>query len=391
MYTNAQKGIPALAALPENARHQATTLVNHIAVNGAQTRADLMSSLGWSRTTISRAVTALIDRGILVEAIDATGARGRPTAALHLDASAGIVIGVDFGYRSIRVILATVDHAVLAADERVLDPEYGSDAGFDSARQMADLLLSQRSLGWEQIVGVGVALGGPVNETSNSVAHESLRRRWSGDLLDVAASYFPCAVYLGNDSRLACYSEMMWGAGRGYASFIYMKLHSGTGGCLVLNRKIVTGAIGAAGELGHMVVESPGNICRCGSRGCLETVVGVPAILATLAPPFPGGLTWSDVVARLGRGESAVVRAFDDAYRTVGRAAGSLANIFNPEAIILGGALSRAREGVELSVEESFKRHTLAANAGVVIEVGSLGRDAAALGAVGLVLTHGIA
>ena len=391
MYIPAQKGIPALAALPEGARLQATTLVNHIAVNGAQTRADLMVSLGWSRTTISRAVSALIDIGILVEEVDAVGARGRPTAALHLDPSAGIVIGVDFGFRSLRVILATVDHAVLASEERVLYPAYGSDDGFDAAREMIDLLLSNRSIGWEQIVGLGIAIGGPVDEASNSVILESLLQPWPGNLLEIAASHFPCPVYLGNDSRLSCYSEMLWGAGRGYSSFIYMKLHSGVGGCLVLNRKIVTGATGAAGELGHMVVESPGNICRCGSRGCLETVVGVPAMLATLAAPYPGGLTWGDAVARLAKGDSAVVRAFDDAYRTVGRAAGSLANIFNPEVIILGGALSRAQTGVELAVEESFKRHTLPANSGVTVQVGSLGRDAAALGAVGLVLTHGIA
>lgn len=160
---------------------------------------------------------------------------------------------------------------------------------------------------------------------------------------------------------------------------------------LVLNRRIVLGSVGAAGELGHMIVDASGAICRCGSRGCLETVVGVPAMLAALSPLFPPDLSWGSLLKRLALDDSAAVRAFDDAYWTIGRAAGSLANVFNPQAIILGGALSRARPAVDNSVRASFRRHTLAVNAGVEVKIGQLGRNAAALGAVGLVLTHGIA
>lgn len=372
-------------------RESLSLLINLIAAQGALSRAQAMTELNWSRALVTRTASALLDEGVLAEVVpEPSNRRGRPTALLKLVVGSAATIGIDFGFRSVRTIIASVDHTILASDERQLSFDYGPDEGLGAARELLEASMSRIGIEWSVVIGAGIAISGPIDYPNNSPSLNSLLPHWEGDVLERASSYFPCPLTLGNDTRLACYAELLWGAGREFDSFIYFKLHSGVGGTYVLNRKIVSGANGAAGEFGHMTVDPGGELCRCGGRGCLETVVGVPAIVRGLQPVYGHEPEWSEVLAKLHAGDAPTVRAFSDVHQVIGRAAASLCNILNPEAVILGGALSRASQGIDLVVAEGIARNALPISARTPVLIGTLGRNAAALGAVGAVLMKGV-
>ncbi|GAA2446504.1 ROK family protein [Agromyces soli] len=386
-----QDPLGVLRSVPEGRRAKIAELINLIAAKGAMSRAEAMGELGWSRTLVTRVATVLLDEGLLAEDVPAgSGRRGRPTAQLRLVVGRAATIGIDFGYRSVRTILASVDHTILASDERELGDDYGPDSGLARARQMIDGMLKDVGVDWSDIVGAGIAISGPIDYENNAPSLDSLLPHWGGDVVARAREHLPCPIVLGNDTRLACYAELLWGAGRDFDNFLYVKLHSGVGGAFVLNRRIVSGASGVAGEVGHMVVVPGGERCRCGGRGCLETVVGVPAIMRGLSIAYGHEPDWREVLQRLRSGDAATQEAFGDAHEVIGRATASLCNILNPAAVILGGALSRASNDIEGQVAEGIRSHALPACAETPVRLGALGRSAAALGAVGAVLMKGI-
>lgn len=386
-----QDPLGVLRTVPEGRRAKLAELINLIAAKGAMSRAQAMAELGWSRTLVTRVATLLLDEGLVAEDVTAIpGARGRPTAQLRLVVGRAATIGIDLGYRSVRAILASVDHTILASDECELGDDYGPDDALTGARRMIDGMLASVGIGWPDIVGAGIAISGPIDYDNNAPSLHSLLPHWAGDVVARAREHLPCPIVLGNDTRLACYAELLWGAGRDFDSFVYLKLHSGVGGAYVLNRRIVSGATGVAGEFGHMVVVPGGERCRCGGRGCLETVVGVPAIVRGLSLSYGHTPRWAEVLQRLNAGEAATRQAFADAYESIGRATASLCNILNPEAVILGGALSRASGDIDGQVASGIAAHALPACAATPVRLGTLGRGAAALGAVGAVLMKGI-
>ena len=120
-------------------------------------------------------------------------------------------------------------------------------------------------------------------------------------------------------------------------------IDDGIGAGLILNGAVFRGHHGAAGEFGHMVLDEDGALCRCGNRGCLETLAGGQAIVESVRTGRRG-LKLHDVVVRAIAGDSACIRAIADAGRHLGIAAGNLSNVFDPERIAVGGELSQAGE-----------------------------------------------
>lgn len=371
-------------------RETLAALINLIAARGPTSRAAAMAELGWSRALVTRVATELLDAGVLTETEpEATGRRGRPIALLGLVVDSTVAVGIDLGYRSVRTIVARADHTILASGEETLSDDYGPAEALDAARRMLDAALAAGEVPWDDVVGAGIAISGPIDYQHNAPSLKSLLPHWEGDVLGRAREYLPCPLTLGNDTRLACYAELLWGSGRRYDDFLYLKAHSGVGGAYVLERRIVSGAAGAAGEFGHMVVDPDGESCRCGGRGCLETVVGVPALIRRLGRTGSES-AWRDVLRDLERGDARTTAAFAEAFEVIGLAVASLCNILNPQAVILGGALSRADATIRDAVAGRIASSALPMCARTPVEIGELGRNAAALGAVGAVLMRGI-
>jgi predicted NBD/HSP70 family sugar kinase len=174
-------------------------------------------------------------------------------------------------------------------------------------------------------------------------------------------------VHVGNDANLGALAEVRGGAGRGADNVVYLMLSSGIGAGLILDGTLFTGHSGMTGELGHVVVDPDGVPCRCGHRGCLETVAGARAVRARA-------------------GDSEALR---EAGRTVGRVAGAVCNLVNPELVIVGGDLIVAGDALVEGVRAGV--HETAIDAvwnDVSVVAAELGDQAELLGAIGLALAE---
>jgi predicted NBD/HSP70 family sugar kinase len=192
-------------------------------------------------------------------------------------------------------------------------------------------------------------------------------------------------VHVDNDANLGALAEVALGAGVGARDAVYLMVSGGIGAGLILGGEIYRGTGGTAGELGHVLVDESGPICRCGNRGCLETLAGGPAIVELLRPSHGAGLTLERVLALAAGGDSGARRAIADAGRVLGRSVAAVVNAFNPELIIVGGYMGAAGDVLLDPLREAVHRYAIPSAAqDVRITRGVLGDRAEVLGALEL-------
>ncbi len=216
-------------------------------------------------------------------------------------------------------------------------------------------LAAEVRAGGEAIAGVGVGCKGVIDaETSRVAILPGTLHFLEGRLLcDLAGM----PVKADNDARVAMAGEMVWGAARGRRNAVMLTLGTGVGGAVLADGRLLRGLTGAAGHLGHVVVDPDGPPCICGNTGCLEALFSAHAIEAaalgvvhrgcasTLTERFraaPGELTCRDVFEAASEGDRQARRILDRAIRFLGAGIAGLIHIFDPEVVILGGQISEA-------------------------------------------------
>ncbi|HKC29087.1 MAG TPA: ROK family protein, partial [Jatrophihabitans sp.] len=164
---------------------------------------------------------------------------------------------------------------------------------------------------------------------------------------------------------------------------------TGIGAGLILGGRIHHGARGRAGEIGHVPVDPAGPVCRCGNRGCLETVASVSQVLLAMQPRHGERLTLAQVVQLTRHGDPGALRVVCDAGRMIGRVLADVVSNLNPEMLVLGGELAAAGAPFVDGVKESVERY---AQPGIArdlrIELGALAGRSELIGAAALALNH---
>jgi predicted NBD/HSP70 family sugar kinase/biotin operon repressor len=381
--------VGALERLRESNRRAITEL---LAGEGPTSRADLARGTGLSRTTVSSLVTDLIGSGEIVETADRgrphKGGSGRPPHLVALSVPRGAVAGVDIGHGHVRVAVADRGGTVLAEESETFDvDEHGADALDQAARMVRDGLATagvERS----DLHAVGMCVPAPLDRRSARIRTGIMpgwRHLSPGDELH---RRLDVPVFADNDANLGALAELGRGAARGLTEVLYVKVASGLGAGIVLGGRLHRGATGIAGEIGHVQVGEDGRVCRCGNRGCLETVVSAPRLVALLQPAYDEDLSIGSVLELDAAGDSGVRRVLSDAGRSVGRALADLCNSLNPEAVVLGGSLGTSAslaDGVRAAVDRYAQPDTAAA---VRVLPGQLGDRAEVLGAVSLAMAR---
>jgi predicted NBD/HSP70 family sugar kinase/biotin operon repressor len=359
---------------------------------GSASRSELVRLTGLSRTTITALVSDLRARGLIVErppeeTRTVPSGRGRRPILLRLNAAAGTVLGVDFGHRHVRVAVADLSSTVLAEGSVELDVDHDAQTALGTAVQLVEQVLADAGLDRSQLVGAGVGLPGPIDRATATVCSQFILPGWVGVRAgDELARMLGLAVEIENDANLGALAEASFGAGQGLSDVLYVKLASGIGSGLVLGGRLYRGAAGLAGELGHIQVRAEGAVCRCGNRGCLETIASTSALLALLRPTY-GDLTVRAMLELSAAGDLGARRVITDAGHAVGEVLAEICNCLNPSAIVVGGDLSTAGEPLLTGIREAIERNALreAANA-VQVKPAVLGERAEVLGALALVI-----
>jgi predicted NBD/HSP70 family sugar kinase len=166
-------------------------------------------------------------------------------------------------------------------------------------------------------------------------------------------------VEMENDANLGALAEMTWGAGRDCSNFAYIKAATGIGAGIVIGGRLLRGASGTAGEIGHTTLDEAGALCYCGNRGCLETVASGPAIVQLVGPVNGETLTLSRIVELATNGDPRCRRAISDAGREIGVAVAGLCNLINPERVIVGGLLCRTGDILLEPLRDSIRRYAV--------------------------------
>jgi len=361
--------------------------------NGALSRGEIARVVGLSRTTLSDIVGSLLQRGAIV-VVDTDAARragsGRPAERLALDPASAQFMGVDFGHRRVHVAVADASHEIMVSGSVRYEDSASWPVRLELALSLLDRLSAEAGVHYGALQGIGIGVPGPYPAPQGapwpraSAGVTVLRPAPEG--VDVAfAERFDAPVIVDNNTRLAALAEAINGA-TSVADLVYVRLSDGVGGGLVVGGQLVTGSGGLAGELGHVTVDPAGRPCRCGKRGCLETVASVPGILATC---WEFGLPLEDLdalAAAVSRAHPVVDRVLREAAAALGRVVGAATMTLNPAKVVIGGQITRlAPVIVEQAAATLAAELFPTASAGPVVEAARLSDEDGALGALAAV------
>lgn len=329
-------------------RHPLPTLedriVAHLSLSPA-TRSQLCEALDTSRTNLGRALATLLDEGSVVPVRSNAPGRGRPTQLLTLNASAAHAVGLLVTRTSCAAVMLSRSGTVLAA-AHIVSP--ASPTLLECLEQTCEALsasASSQGIDVSRVRAVGVGTPIPMGRHARvaSDAYPSVE-----DVASVTGRWWQAVPVVDNTVRMAAFAEELWGAGSGMSSFIYLRLSGSVGGCVVSDFRLVGGATGLAGELGHITVAGNDALCACGKLGCLETLASIPALCERAGA---GDLTV--LRAAVHAEDERALAALEGAARAIGYVLGSAALLINPKAIILAGEIVDAFP----SLRESIAAH----------------------------------
>lgn len=352
---------------------------------------------GLSRSAIAQGVQGLISDQLVVEVgTETVGSRsgpGRPASLLTPSRPAGLVAGIDFGHAHVSVAVAETDGSVLVEHLEPVDVDDDPARALDTAAALFQRCLADTSdhASGSEILSIAAGIPGPLDAGSHRVRSATILSGWVGlDAEHELSSRLGRRVHVGNDADMGAQGELRFGSARGCRDFLYIKASHGIGAGLVLNGETYRGSIGIAGEIGHTQLPGASSWCRCGNRGCLETVVSITEVRRQLQhirvqDPSPDeGLSLASVTS-----DPIAARVITEAGRTVGRVLAELCNCLNPAAIILGGELGTAGRPLVAGVRESIDRYAQPATAQAVdVRTAALGLRSEIMGAVSVAMYH---
>lgn len=257
--------------------------------------------------------------------------------------------------------------------------------------------MSEKQIAVENIAGIGVGAPGAVDDRGTLVGG-AVNIGWKPfNIPEAFGAYIKVPVVVANDANAAAYGELWQGGGKGYGSMVAVTLGTGVGGGIVVNGKLLTGATGAGGEIGHIHLEdNEADTCGCGNRGCLEQYASATGIVRLAKRRLAKDnresvlrneeLTAKTVFDGVKAGDEVAVEIAEQFGDYLGKGLAAVAAVVNPEAFVIGGGVSKAGEILLSFVETSFKKYVFAPCAGAKFALAELGNDAGIYGAAGLVL-----
>ncbi|WP_159806474.1 ROK family transcriptional regulator [Cellulomonas citrea] len=353
--------------------------------HGGLTQVELTGATGLSAATVSTIVKELV--GAELVEVRSTVRTGRRAQLVTLARRVGLAVGVHIGLRHMRVVLGDVAHDVVAEQLLPLPAQHRVDTTLDRAALLITDLLDRMGASLDEVLGIGVGLPAPVDVATGMVSVKGIMRGWDEvPVAHVLSKRLARPVFVDNDANLGGLAESTLGASRQYQDSIYVRASYGTGAGLVIGGRLHRGFAGTAGEIGHVQVDPSGRICLCGSRGCLDTVVGSQALLEPLRASH-GALALRDVIAAANEGDPGCRQVIADAGATIGAVVAGLCVAVNPQCVVVGGELAETGEVLTGPLREAIRRRVLL-NQIAPLEVfpAALGERAEVTGALQLVL-----
>ena len=294
-------------------------------------------------------------------------------------------LGVDLGGTNIAVGVVDEDNRIVSRVSTPTALPRPADAIAASIAEACIKAIGEAGIEREDIVSVGVGTPGAVN-SSGIVENDANLGFVNTPLRDMIYDLLKIKTFIGNDANCAALGEQVAGAGRGTKNFIMVTLGTGVGGGIVMDGKLLTGVNGAAGEIGHMVIDHEGIPCQCGRIGCFEQYASASALARFALERNLDVKGARDVFDLAQTGNLIAAEVLDSYFDYLSTGIANLINIFQPEMIAIGGGIAEQGESLlePLMKKVEDKRYTKYSKNQTVITVATLGNNAGIIGAASL-------
>lgn len=307
------------------------------------------------------------------------------------------VFGVDIGGTAIKTGLFDMEGKLLHKWE--FNTVKTGD-GRDIIKSAADFIkdkINELKLDINNIKGIGVGIPGPVKDNGEV---QELANLGLGhfNIEEEMERLTGLKVKAGNDANVAALGEIRYGSGKGFKSMVFVTLGTGVGGGIIINGKIHAGSNGAAGEIGHILVDyGETRLCGCKKKGCLEQYASATGIVWLAGQMLArsdeasalrslNSISAKDVFDHAKRGDALALKAVDKACRYLAIALSHVAQVVDPEAFVIGGGVSKAGNILIDTVKKYYEGYVMDSLKGKEFRLASLGNDAGIYGSAGLIL-----
>ncbi|MGW2408052.1 ROK family protein [Streptomyces sp. NPDC001739] len=374
--------------LPDEPPGSAAHVLALVANGSATSRADLVRELGLAASTVSARVQELVEAGLLTESGAGASRGGRRPRLLRVAGQGAVALAADLGSHHIRTGAVGPAGDVFDAEDHPADPSTGPGPALDVLAERLGALAERQRAAGRTVRGVGIGFPGPVDADGARVVAPSRMPGWHlFPLRDRLADRLGLPVLLDNDANMMALGEHR-AAHPARRQLVVVKAGRGIGSGVISDGRLLRGAHGAAGDISHVRVDESARLpCSCGNVGCLETVASGAAIAAALRGRGVAAKSAADILRLVEHGDAQATTLVRQAGRDIGAVLAVVVNFFNPDAVVLGGALAGAQPLVAAVRGMLYERCLPMATSELTIATSVCGPDAGLLGAGHAVLS----
>ena len=352
-----------------------------------------------TRPTVSSIVAELMAERLVKEVGQRPSAGGKPATLLSVAEDSHCLIGIDLANSQFRGALLNLRGQVQHRFSLPVNNRDG-EAALALVYELIDALVAAAN---SPLLGIGIGAPGLIN-AKQGIIHRAINLNWKNlPLRKLLQTRYARPVYIVNDSQIAALGEYTFGQTKNIANLIVLKVGRGVSSGIVLNGRLHYGDGFGAGEIGHVKIEEPGQLCRCGHYGCLETIASSQAIIKQAQAIFAGdphsalhqfaaspeAITLETTRQAFQTGDRAMQTVIARVGESLGRAAANLVGALNIQRIVIAGSVSAFGKALLLPIQETMQQSAYAPLAeNTQITLSQLGDDIVILGAAALLLSN---
>lgn len=317
-------------------------------------RADIAQVTGLNKGTVSSMVNELLEEELIYESGPGESSGGRRPVLLHFNKVAGYAIGIDIGVNYILSVLTDLKGNIIIEKNQLIQ-----DSSFPAVKELVKTgihsLLHEMPQSKYGVVGVGLGVAGIVDKEGMVLLAPNLGWRYVTLKAEIE-EVFKLPVIIENEANAGAYAEKQFGAGQHHENIIYISAGIGIGVGIILNGELYQGNNGYSGEFGHMIIDVDGRPCSCGSRGCWEMYASEHTLLKMTKDK---AATLESLIQLAEKDDKDTLELFEEIGCYLGYGLNNIINTFNPEQVIIGNRLAKAKKWLEAPIRRTIKNHTL--------------------------------
>ncbi|MBL7969954.1 MAG: ROK family transcriptional regulator [Prolixibacteraceae bacterium] len=370
------------------------SIIKRLTLSGEATIAELCKETDFSVPTVTKIISELIEEDIVFETGKIGTAGGRRPSQYGINPNACYYLGVEVKRNSINIGIQDFNNNFVKLSENITYTLENTRESLASLCSIINRFVADSEVPREKIIGACINLSGRINSRKGfSYSYFFFEDK---PLSEIIESQINIKTFLENDTRAMTYGEYNCGAVQNEKDVLFVNIGMGVGIGIICNGKLYYGKSGYSGEFGHSPVFENEIICHCGKKGCLETEISGIALERKFKKSLQEGsisilsgkkavddITLDDILSAVTENEDTLaIEIIDEIGSKMGRYLSMLINIFNPELVILGGALAETDMYLRLPVRTSIHKYSLSlVSLDMDLKISALGSKAGIIGA----------